>query len=308
MEPRRISHYPDYNLDTVGFVQNVNNDRSTVQSDGDDGQAGPADGQRSTYCRFVPERKDDFAWENDLIAFRAYGPALRKGSENSGIDCWLKRVKYPIIDKWYSAAEQGKSYHKDHGEGLDNYHVGSSAGTGGTGIWIDEKRQPLETFTKYKVLQCTPNQSSFQLSYERKIDGVVYGEEKTITIERGKRLFNVTSRFTKDGKIAAGLPICIGVTTHDGKANTYSNKTKGWIACWENLDDSELGTAAMMSPDAIEEFRIVEATKETKDSGHILIIANTDATGTLRYRAGYGWKKAGDIKSQAEWESYLNSQ
>src|SRR5262245_33955903 len=28
------------------------------------------------YGRFVPERKDDVAWENDRIAYRVYGPAL----------------------------------------------------------------------------------------------------------------------------------------------------------------------------------------------------------------------------------------
>ena len=51
--------------------------------------------------RFVPERKDDFAFENDKVAFRIYGPALKDSKENSGIDCWLKRVDYPTIDKWY---------------------------------------------------------------------------------------------------------------------------------------------------------------------------------------------------------------
>jgi len=49
-----------------------------------------------TFCRFVPERADDFAWENDQIAFRAYGPAARNKPENSGFDCWLKRVDYPM--------------------------------------------------------------------------------------------------------------------------------------------------------------------------------------------------------------------
>ena len=29
-----------------------------------------------TYGRYVPERKDDFAWENDKIAFRMYGKEL----------------------------------------------------------------------------------------------------------------------------------------------------------------------------------------------------------------------------------------
>ena len=31
------------------------------------------------YGRYVPERLDDYAWENDRIAFRAYGPALERG-------------------------------------------------------------------------------------------------------------------------------------------------------------------------------------------------------------------------------------
>ncbi len=35
----------------------------------------------ATFCRFVPERSDDFAWENDNVAFRVYGPALAKGAE-----------------------------------------------------------------------------------------------------------------------------------------------------------------------------------------------------------------------------------
>ena len=29
------------------------------------------------YGRYVPERKDDFAWENEYAAFRMYGPALK---------------------------------------------------------------------------------------------------------------------------------------------------------------------------------------------------------------------------------------
>ena len=84
----------------------------------------------NTFCRFVPERSDDFAWENDKIAFRAYGPALHASGENSGIDCWLKRVDYPIINKWYKENAEGKSYHKDHGEGYDPYKVGASRGCG----------------------------------------------------------------------------------------------------------------------------------------------------------------------------------
>jgi len=98
--------------------------------------------QPRTHCRFVPERFDDFAWENDQIAFRTYGPAARERAENSGFDCWLKRVETPIIDKWYGPMKE-KSYHKDWGEGHDPYHVGKTRGCGGLGLWIDGENDYL---------------------------------------------------------------------------------------------------------------------------------------------------------------------
>lgn len=257
-----------------------------------------------TFARFVPERKDDFAWENDKIAFRTYGPALRDSTESSGIDAWLKRVDYPIIDKWYQQAEAGKSYHQDHGEGLDNYHVGSSAGVGGTGIWLDGQRKPLNTFTAHEVLEVSRNRSRFKLSYEREIDGATYAEEKTITIDLGQRLFEVDSVFFKNGRPAANLPICIGLTTHDGKAEAFFDREAGWIATWEKLDDSELGTGARMDPAKIDSIIVLD-TKE-KDTSHIFMIARTDATGRLSYQAGYGWEKAGIITTSEAWSQYLS--
>lgn len=257
-----------------------------------------------TFCRFVPERKDDFAWENDLIAFRAYGPALRESKESSGIDCWLKRVDYPVIDKWYTQAEQGKTYHKDWGEGYDPYHVGSSAGCGGASLWLNGKRVALNTFTKYKIVKCTPEKSVFTLSYEDTIDGAVYGEERTITIELGRRLFDVHSVFTLNGKPAPNLPVCIGITTHDGKAVAFSDKAAGWIACWEEIDGSKLGTAAKVDPARISEIKKVES--KTNDQSHIFIIARTDAEGAIDYKAGYGWEKARTITTKNEWKTYLN--
>lgn len=267
-------------------------------------QSAPAaDATKSTFCRAVPERADDFAWENDLVAFRAYGPALRSNPENSGIDCWLKRVSYPIIDKWYAQDAKGKSYHQDHGEGLDCYHVGSSAGTGGTGLWLNGKREPLETYVRAEVLESTRERSRFKLTYEREIEGVPYSEEKTITLELGERLFRAHSVFRKNGAIAAGLPVCVGVTTHDGQAVAFSHPAQGWIACWEKMDDSELGTAVRMAPNRIDEIKQIDPTQP--DAGHILILARTDEHGAIDYEAGYGWRKAGAITSRAAWEAYL---
>lgn len=257
-----------------------------------------------TYCRYVPERMDDFAWENDKIAFRAYGPKLRPSLENSGIDCWLKRVDYPIIDKWYANIKT-KSYHVDYGEGHDPYHVRSSAGCGGTGLWIDNKRFPLEAYTHWEVIKNEKDMAQFMLTYENEVNGAVYKEEKMITIRMGESLFDVESRFYKNGKSARGIDICIGLTTHDGKADTYSSDKNGWIATWEELADSELGTGVMVKPRKIKAIENVSS--EAQYESHIFIIQKTNCFGKLKYKAGYGWKKAGTITSIDEWKAFLNS-
>jgi len=77
--------------------------------------------QYKAFGRFVRERFDDFAWENDLIAHRTYGKALEtwKGEPltSSTIDIWSKRTPKMVINDWYLADD----YHVDHGEGADYY-------------------------------------------------------------------------------------------------------------------------------------------------------------------------------------------
>ncbi|MFQ3270901.1 MAG: hypothetical protein ACI9A1_001220, partial [Lentimonas sp.] len=121
--------------------------------------------------------------------------------------------------------------------------------------------------------------SQFKLTYEREISGIVHREEKTIIIELGQRLFNADSVFDKDGQPAANLPICIGLSTHDGKAESFSNTEKGGIATWESLDDSELGTEAYIAPERRDEIKVVHS--EKKEQSHISLISETDSEGKL---------------------------
>ena len=140
------------------------------------------------YARFVPERADDFAFENDKVAFRVNGPALAESAENNGTDCWFKRVDYPIINKWYKGAEQSQSYHEDHGEGYDPYHVGSSLGCGSTALWQsqagsngDHLIQP-NVYIAYKENKQTNNPTIFTLDYLYP-NGI--HESKRITLNKG---------------------------------------------------------------------------------------------------------------------------
>jgi len=265
----------------------------------DNSQGGPSP---ATFCRFVPERMDDFAWENDLVAFRAYGPAIAKnqGAENSGVDCWLKRVKYPIIDRWYL----GKNYHMDTGEGNDPYHVGSSRGCGGTAIWKYGKMVTSGVFKEWKIISQSPDKSVFGLSYQYVMDDRVILEVKQITIELGKRLFKSESTFTENGK-PAKLDIAIGLTTHDSKAPTTLNPERGWMSCWETIEGSGLGTGVVVDPLSLPEM--FEISSGAKDQSHAVAVIHTDARGKTVHYAGYGWEKAGEIVSAEKWNRYLDS-
>lgn len=249
---------------------------------------------------------DDFAWENDLVAFRAYGPALaaKGGGEDSGIDVWLKRVKYPIIDRWYSLMQQGYSYHKDYGEGSDPYHVGPSRGCGGTAIWKNGEMVLAGPYKEWKIDSRDPKRSVFTLSYEYKIGEETIREVKTISIELGSRLFRSESVFTKNGEPVSGLEIAIGITTHGNKAKVTFDQAKGWMSCWETIDGQGLGTGVVISPKDVLEMK--EHLSPNKEH-HAVLITRTDGQGRTVHYAGYGWEGAGEITTPAQWQDYLST-
>src|SRR5258708_8173228 len=125
------------------------------------------------FARFVLERLDDFAWENDKAAHRPYGPALAAAAEpgsgkevlvTSGLDVWCKRVSYPVVDRWYNKGHD--HYHKDEGEGMDMYQVGGSRGCGGTGVWDGQKLYVGRNYKTWRVIANGPIPAIFQLTYK----------------------------------------------------------------------------------------------------------------------------------------------
>jgi Domain of unknown function (DUF4861) len=263
----------------------------------------------STFCRYVPEREDDFAWENDHIAFRVYGPAavVLKRAEDSGIDCWPKRVSYPIINRWYAGAQHGLNYHDDRGEGGDQYHVGRSRGCGGTGLWVNEQMVLPGPYVDWHVDACGRERTAFTLTYRYPAAG---GEEpvvetKSVEILLGEDWFTATSTFTRGGKPLAGQPVVAGVTTHDGKGTATFDPAGRWLAVWEDIPAQGLGSFGTgIALPAGAELRLVGSPK-TPDTSHAVAILKTDGEGRLRLRAGYAWPKAGRITTLEAWQQTL---
>ncbi|MEI7910273.1 MAG: glycoside hydrolase family 88 protein [Verrucomicrobiota bacterium] len=262
------------------------------------------------FARFVPERSDDFAWENDLVAFRAYGPALRHGPENSGIDCWFKRVPYPIIDKWYMEdrvklpyGKAAKSYHQDHGEGYDGYKVGDSRGCGGISVWADGQLHNSKTFVAQRSIENTPQRVAFELDYASDLNGKVLRETKRITLIMGQRLYQCDSRFTLDGAPAT-LDVAIGLMPQETASRPVFAPATGILQIWEQHEGLGLGTGIIIAPK-----RVVNMITHTDAAGQTqaLCLARTDATGAVRWFAGFGWQGQGEITSAQQWSTYLTN-
>ena len=264
-----------------------------------------------TFARFVPERSDDFAWENDLVAFRTYGPALRSGPENSGIDCWFRRVPYPIIDKWYMEdrlklpyGKVNKPYHDDQGEGYDVYKVGDTRGCGGISAWADGQLFNSETFVGHRIISSTPERIIFELDYASDFKGQILRETKRITLIMGERMFQCDSRFTLDGKPAANLGVAIGLCPQaEGTVSTNSPKS-GAMMLWEKLDGYGLGTGIIIDPAKVD--KMITYT-DAAGKSQALCLSRTDESGVIRWFAGYGWEGQGEIVSEEKWAAYLKN-
>ena len=256
------------------------------------------------FARFVPERRDDFAWENDKVAFRVYGPAAPEAGHSSGVDAWFKKVDYSIVDKWYAANLKGIPYHTDHGEGYDPYHTGISRGIGGSAIWVDNKAYAAHNFTSYEVIKSGDDEVVFSLQYQWETPLGLVAENKTISLRLGEQLYQVNSVFSLDGK-PTSLPIAIGLTTHDEQAKVSFNNSKGRISTWEIIDDLGVGTGVLIDPSIVTEIKHLPSA--SKDESHIWLFTNSNKQGKLAYRAGFAWQAAGDITDSQSWNTYLEN-
>ena len=259
------------------------------------------------YARFVPERTDDYAWENDKVAFRTFGPIAQKmkednikgGTLTSGIDAWLKKVDYPIINKWYKEDLSGKgSYHKDTGEGLDNFHVGASRGVGGIAAKVNNNYYFSKNFTEWKTITTGPIRTSFVLKYANwEAGGNIVEESQMISLDLGNNLSKFSINLHGISTISAGL------TLHEKDGVVTGNKEKGWVSYWQPHEDSELGSGIVASTNTFLGYEKYDTDEKDLSNAYaaLKLIDNK-----VVYYAGFGWKESGVFKNQQDWENYLS--
>lgn len=257
------------------------------------------------YGRAVPERKDDFAWENDKVAYRVYGPALQATGEiSSGIDVWSKRVSDLIVNDWYAKDAEGQrtknralTYHKDTGQGLDSYDVGLTRGCGGTAIQSGGKFFVSKNYTQAKILANGPIRVQFRLRYAAwPASDMQVSEEKLITLDAASHMNRIESTFSFEG--APSVEAGVGLATHV-HADTAASPAEGILSVWEPLTDPSAGMdgTGIVLPAGV-------AAAATQADGNVYFVLNAKPKVPIVYYAGAGWSK-GDVNDQLAWQKYL---
>jgi Domain of unknown function (DUF4861) len=257
------------------------------------------------FGREAPERKDDFAWENEFVAYRIYGPALEATGEiTSGIDVWSKRVPNFVIDTFYKRDLEGQqthdrslSYHKDNGQGLDSYYVGPSRGCGGTAVFADNKLIVSKNYTALHMLGDGPIRFAFEVTYAPwAAAGTTVVESKRVVLDAGTYLNKITSTYSFQGpetlNLVAGIAVHAGATASFPVANEIA-------AVWDTPQDASAGRIATgLIAEPSQQATAFEA------ANHALLEFTRRSGQPFTYYAGSGWSKA-SMPTAGAWENYL---
>lgn len=294
--------------------------------------------QYRVYGRFARERHDDFAWENDRIAHRMYGPDLETWKAeplvSSGVDVWCKRVRRLVVNDWYLT----DNYHQDTGEGGDFYSVGKSRGCGGLGVWTASRSLAVSrNFTNSRVLASGPVRLVFELSYApwdigggRRIS-----EVKRVTLDAGHNFDHFASTFrvepsgagagggngngsastsTSTTGAGTGLSVAVGIARHEGGVIEV-DAAAGWARGWEPLKTHTKPKPTTTKPTTTTTTTatgpqnlgcavlatpgsVVEAPRTETDQ---LLVLKARAGVPFEYDAGTGWDGNGDFPDRAAW-------
>jgi hypothetical protein len=261
--------------------------------------------QYKAFGRFVRERFDDFAWENDRIAHRMYGKALetwqREPLTSSTVDVWSKRTTRMVINDWYLL----DNYHEDNGDGADFYSAGLSRGNGGNGLWAADRLWVSRNFVQSRTLANGPIRVMFELTYEPfEVNGVSVAEVKRITLDAGQNFDHYQSFYTpyiRPGK-SVTFTTGIGIRKVDVVQKDL-NAERGYMTVWEPVKEDKKrsghwGGAVIVDPKLFE--------KQTEDKLNLLVLAKVPESNVASYWAGFFWDASGQFADYAAWKTHVD--
>lgn len=299
-------------------------------------QAGTPEAFDTKACgKYYPERLDDVAWENDLVAFRAYGPALQaKGERGYGYDLFTKyNTTEPILESMYAkelnketlakiaelkktdpkaAAElsRERSYHIDHGYGMDCYAVGPTLGAGVAALMVNDTIVYPWCYKNQEILDNGPLRFTVKLEFTPltvKGDSTII-ETRLITLDAGSHLNRTAISYSN---LNETLPIATGIVLHEPDGAVVANAAEGFITYVDPTNGTDNGKIFMGAavPTVVKDAKAVLFSEQEKKQrnnadGHVLIISDYEPGSEYVYYWGFAWDKA-DIKTADAWNQYM---
>ena len=286
--------------------------------------------------RVYPERFDDLAWENDLMGFRAYGPALQaRGDRAFGYDLFLKRgTDKPVLEAMYAdetsqekrarikelrktdpeaANELGRaiSYHIDHGYGMDCYAVGATLGAGAAALMQGDSLLYPWCYRTCELLDNGPLRFTARLTFTPlTVQGdTTVIETRLITLDAGTHLNRTAVSYTS---LKEPMPIAVGIVLHND-APTVADAATGYITYTDPTNGPDNGDVFIgcTFPEPLREAKVVHFSPEEKAShsnalGHVLAIGTYHPGTEYVYYWGFGWDRS-DVPSAEAWDAYMQA-
>ena len=297
----------------------------------------PADVSVKACGRVYPERLDDLAWENDLVGFRAYGPALQaRGERGFGYDLFTKReTTEPVLEEmyamqtseenWAKANELRKtdpkaagelihsfSYHVDHGYGMDCYAVGPTLGAGVAALMINDSILYPWCYKDYEILDNGPLRFTVKLEFHPfTVKGeTTVVETRIITLDTGSHLNRTTVMYSH---LQETLPIVTGIVLHEPDGAIVADAANGYITYVDPTNGPDQGRIFIGAafPTDVKEAKTVlfsEAEKKQRNNadGHVLAVSEYEPNGEYVYYWGFAWDRA-DIQTPEAWNEYMKA-
>jgi rhamnogalacturonyl hydrolase YesR len=282
-----------------------------------------------TVCsgRMYPERKDDYAWENDRCAYRVYGPALGQTGERSfGIDVWTKNTPELVVEQRYwtedvimmPIVEQERranrhrgdslyrtiSYHFDHGRGLDLYKVGATLGCGAPALVNTQGELDWPgCFESYEVMDNGPLRTTVLLNYAKKaFMGDSIAEHRLISLDKGQNFNRITVWYTGMQSTAR---LATGVVIHSEAKDSYVLNAD-YVAYADPTDNPRVNNSQLFVATLYPQSNSVSTSflpmmpPANGCEGHAVGIASDYKGEHFTYYAGSAWSKY-DVRTMAEW-------
>lgn len=255
--------------------------------------------EQQAFGRQVPERYDDYAWENNLSAYRLYGPALETSPEKlitPGIDVWVKCTEKLVIDEWYAKGD----YHHNYGDGMDCYKVGRTLGGGASVPMLEGKFWPMEhNYATCQTLDNGPIRMTVKLVYVPwDVNGTAVSLVKTISLDANQRFNRMENLY--EGEFEE-LPIAAGFVRHDVKG---TEQGEGWIAMVEAVSDSK---QPEVDGDIYQAIVLPGAELNADLLGHTLAVKAVKSGEKMTYYSASGWSQGG-VENMEDWIETIKEQ